>query len=262
MSETAKAASEYLDAEPTGEPAPGTLYIVSTPIGNMGDITLRALRILSRVSRIAAEDTRTTGYLMKRYGIDTPSMSLFARNEIRRIPRILELLNNGESIAVVSDAGTPGISDPAALLISAAVESGIDVVPVPGASAVLSALAVSGMHTERFVFEGFLPIKKRRQTRLAEIAAEPRTVIFYESVHRIVKTLTQLHAIAGNRRVCVARELTKLHEEVFRGSLSEAIARFSSAQPKGEFTVVLQGAAKLPADNDFEEKIDDITGNQ
>lgn len=241
MSGTAESAAAYIDSTETNEPLPGALYVVSTPIGNMGDITLRALRILSRVNLVAAEDTRTTGNLLKRYEISVPATSLFARNERQRIPELLQRLQSGESIAVVSDAGTPGVSDPAALLIAAAVEAGLTVVPIPGASAVLAGLVASGMHTEKFVFEGFLPIKKRRQTTLQRLAEEERTVILYESVHRIVRTLTDLLEHCGNRRVCVARELTKLHEELFRGTLEEAIARFSSKQPKGEFTVVLEG---------------------
>jgi 16S rRNA (cytidine1402-2'-O)-methyltransferase len=244
MSETASIIGNYLDDTEASEPQQGCLYVVSTPIGNMGDITLRALRILARVDCIVAEDTRTSGNLLRRYDISTPSTSMHARNEKQRIPALLDRLQSGDSLAVISDAGTPGISDPAALLINAAVQAEIRVVPIPGASAALSALVVSGMHTDRFVFEGFLPVKKRRQTKIALLAEEERTVILYESVHRINRTLNDLLEVLGERQVCVAREITKLYEEIFHGSLSEALEHFSSKTAKGEYTLVLQGKNK------------------
>ncbi len=223
------------------EPRGGTLYVVSTPIGNMEDITLRAIRILRDVDLIAAEDTRTTGNLLRHHGIATPTISYYSHNERQRIPMLLERLRGGQSVAVVSDAGTPGVSDPAALLISAAIEEGFEVIPIPGASAALSALVASGLQMDRFHFEGFLPIKKRRQTRIAEVAQETRTVIFYESVHRLLKTLRELQAACGDRRVSVSREITKKFEETVRGSFAEVIAHFEDRPPKGEFVIVVEG---------------------
>ncbi len=226
------------------EPAPRTLYIVSTPIGNLQDITLRALALLGAVDLVAAEDTRTTRFLLSRHGIEAECVSFTSINQFARIPMLLDALRSGKSIAVVSDAGTPGISDAAAVLVSAAVDAGIDVVPIPGASAVLSALVVSGLHTERFVFEGFLPIKKRRQTRLRELAAEERTIVLYESVHRIGRTLRDLLAVLGNRRVSISRELTKLHEETIHGTLEEVLAGLGGMVVKGEFVIVLEGVKR------------------
>ena len=223
------------------EPRGGTLYVVSTPIGNMDDITLRAIRILRDVDLIAAEDTRTTGNLLRHHGIATPTISYFSHNERQRIPMLLERLREGQAVAVVSDAGTPGVSDPAALLISAAIEEGFEVIPIPGASAALSALVASGLQMDRFHFEGFLPIKKRRQTRIAEIAQETRTIIFYESVHRLLKTLRELEGAMGERRVSVSREITKKFEETVRGSFAEVIAHFEAHPPKGEFVIVVEG---------------------
>lgn len=223
------------------EPRPGTLYVVSTPIGNMDDITLRALRVLREVDLIAAEDTRTTRNLLRHHGIDTDCISYFARNEKQRIPMLIEHLQSERSLAVVSDAGTPGLSDPAALLIAAAIEEDIEVIPIPGASAALAALVASGLQMDRFHFEGFLPIKKRRRTRIEQLAEETRTIILYESVHRLLKTLNELHEALGERRVSVSREITKKFEETVRGSFGEVIAHFEAHQPKGEFVVVVEG---------------------
>jgi 16S rRNA (cytidine1402-2'-O)-methyltransferase len=223
------------------EPAPSTLYVVSTPIGNMGDITLRALRVLAAVDLIAAEDTRTTGNLLRHHGIGTPCLSYFSHNERQRIPQLLEHLRSGRTLAVVSDAGTPGLSDPAALLIAAVIEEGLEVIAIPGASAALAALVSSGLRMDRFHFEGFLPIKKRRQTRIRELALEARTIIFYESVHRLLKTLRELHAAMGDRRVSVSREITKKFEETVRGTFSEVIAHFEAHPPRGEFVIVVEG---------------------
>ncbi len=223
------------------EPRPGTLFVVATPIGNMDDITLRALRILRDVDLIAAEDTRTTRNLLRHHGIETDCISYFARNERQRIPMLLEHLRAERTLAVVSDAGTPGVSDPAALLIAAVIEEGMEVIPVPGASAALAALTASGLQMDRFHFEGFLPIKKRRQTRIAELAGETRTVILYESVHRLLKTLRELHEAMGERRVSVSREITKKFEETVRGSFDEVIAHFEAKPPKGEFVIVVEG---------------------
>lgn len=223
------------------EPRGGTLYVVSTPIGNLDDITLRAIRILRDVDLIAAEDTRTTGNLLRHHGITTPTISYFSHNERQRIPQLLERLGEGQSIAVVSDAGTPGLSDPAALLISAAIDAGFEIIPIPGASAALAALVSSGMHIDRFHFEGFLPIKKRRRARIAELAMEARTIILYESVHRLLKTLRELSAAMGDRRISVSREITKKFEQTIRGTFSEVIAHFEAHPPKGEFVIVVEG---------------------
>lgn len=224
------------------EPRPGTLYVVSTPIGNMDDITLRAIRILRDVDLIAAEDTRTTGNLLRHHGIDTPTISYFARNEQRRIPQLLERLQAGSSLAVVSDAGTPGISDPAAQLIAAVIEAGLEVIPIPGASAALAALVASGLRMDRFHFEGFLPIKKRRRTRIEALTRETRTIILYESVHRLLRTLRELREVMGERRISVSREITKKFEETLRGSFDDVIAHFEAHPPKGEFVLVIEGS--------------------
>lgn len=223
------------------EPAPSTLYVVSTPIGNMEDITLRALKVLRAVDLIAAEDTRTTRNLLRHFEIENECISYYSHNEAKRIPEILRRLHEGQSVAVVSDAGTPGISDPAALLISSAVAENLEVIAIPGASAALAALVVSGFHTDRFHFEGFLPIKKRRQTRLRELALETRTIILYESVHRVQRTLRDLSAAFGDRRISVSREITKMFEETRRGTISELIAHFESHEPRGEFVMVIEG---------------------
>ena len=223
------------------EPRAGTLYVVSTPIGNMDDITLRALRVLREVDLIAAEDTRTTRNLLRHHGIDTECISYFARNEAQRIPQLIAHLESPRSLAVVSDAGTPGISDPAALLIAAAIEAGIEVIPIPGASALLAALVSSGLQMDRFHFEGFLPIKKRRRTRIDALRDETRTVVLYESVHRLQKTLRELHEALGDRRVSVSREITKKFEDTVRGSFDDVIAHFEAHPPKGEFVIVVEG---------------------
>ena len=220
----------------------GTLYVVSTPIGNLEDITLRAVKVLSGVDLIAAEDTRTTRVLLNRYNITKPMLSYFSHNERRRAPEILERLKAGASVALVSDAGTPGISDPAYVLITQALEQEIPVVPIPGASALLAALVVSGLPTDRFVFEGFLPLKKGRKTKLQELKMEERTIVLYESPHRVLKTLGELLESLGERDVVVAREMTKKFEEVMRGSLSSVLADMSKRQARGEYVIVISGA--------------------
>jgi 16S rRNA (cytidine1402-2'-O)-methyltransferase len=220
---------------------PGTLYIVSTPIGNLEDISLRALDVLRGVDLIAAEDTRTTGNLLRHFEIRKPMVSYFSHNEERRVPELVEKLKARLSLAVVSDAGTPGISDPATRLISAAIENGLPVVAVPGPTAFLPALIVSGLHVGSFVYEGFLPIKKGRNTMLTELAQEERTIVLYESPHRLLRTLGDLKAAFGDRRVSVAREITKKFEEVVRGTLSEAIAHFTTHRVRGEFVLVIAG---------------------
>lgn len=219
---------------------PGTLYLCATPIGNLEDVTLRALRVLKEVDLIAAEDTRQTQKLLQRYGIRTRLISYHAHNQDRRAGEIWAALEAGKSVAVVSDAGLPGISDPGALLVAGAVERGIPLVVVPGASAPVTALVASGLRTDRFVFEGFLP-RKGRKKLLEELALERRTLVFFESPNRVLKTLEELREVFGERRVAVARELTKLHEEVFRGTLSAALEHFRANPPRGEFTLVVEG---------------------
>lgn len=227
----------------------GTLYIVSTPIGNLEDMTLRAIRILKEVNVIAAEDTRHATILLHKYDIRTPCVSYHSYSNDSKIQSIIEKLNTGESVALISDAGTPGISDPAYTLIQAAIQNEIRIVPIPGASALLTALVASGLPMHHFRYYGFLPLKKGRQTlltgwrTLAESGDLDETIIFYESPHRIVRTLEDLAKHLGptsnNWTVVLARELTKIHEEFMRGTLSELIQNFKSKPPKGEFVVLL-----------------------
>ncbi|MBC7325243.1 MAG: 16S rRNA (cytidine(1402)-2'-O)-methyltransferase [Moorella sp. (in: Bacteria)] len=219
------------------------LYLVATPIGNLEDITLRALRILREVELIAAEDTRRTRELLAHYGLHTPLTSYHRHNLASKTSYLLGLLQEGKEIALVSDAGLPGISDPGEELVRQAVAAGITVVPVPGASAALSALVASGLPTGRFVFEGFLPrTGKGRRERLAALAAETRTIILYEAPHRLEATLMDLTAILGPRQVAVGRELTKKFESIWRGTLAEAVAHFQANPPRGEITLVIAGA--------------------
>lgn len=224
---------------------PGTLVLVATPIGNLGDLSPRAVETLSKADVIACEDTRRTRKLLTHAGIGrTRLMAVHDHNEHVRSREVLALLDRGSTVAVVSDAGTPALSDPGWRIVSAAVKSGHEVVAVPGASAVLAALVVSGLPTSRWCFEGFLPRRaKERKRRLAEIAGERRTTVLFESPHHMAATLSDLaEACGGRRAVAVARELTKLHEEVWRGTLGEAVALASSATPLGEQVVVLAGA--------------------
>lgn len=221
----------------------GTLYMVGTPIGNLEDITDRAKRTLSEVDLVAAEDTRRTGRLLAHVGVKKPLLSLFEGNEKERIPFLLGRLREGVNVAVVSDAGMPGLSDPGYRLVTACVEAGIPVDVVPGPSAVLSALVVSGLPTDRFVFEGFLPrAGTHRADRLRAIAGETRTVVLFESPKRLERTLADLLAAGGDRRIAVARELTKLHQEVLRGSLAEVAERIRGRELKGEVVLVIGGA--------------------
>jgi 16S rRNA (cytidine1402-2'-O)-methyltransferase len=220
---------------------PGTLYLVSTPIGNLEDITYRAVRILSSVDLIAAEDTRTTKILLDRFNITKPMVSYHNFNERQRAPDLIDKLLAGQSIAVVSDAGTPGISDPAFFLVRAALERTIPIVPIPGPTAFATALVVSGLPTDRFVFEGFLPPKKGRKTRLESLRSEPRTIILYESPHRVLKTLTDISIYWGNRHVVVARELTKKFEEIIRGPVLSVLQELSKKPPKGEYVLLVEG---------------------
>jgi 16S rRNA (cytidine1402-2'-O)-methyltransferase len=219
----------------------GSLYVVSTPIGNLGDISYRAVHILKSVHLIAAEDTRTSGVLLRHYDITTRTQPFHSYNQRAQAPRLVERMKQGESIALISDAGTPGISDPAYALVTACVDADIPVIPVPGASALLAALVTSGLPVNRFVFEGFLPMKKGRQTRIRELAQEPRTIVFYESPHRIRKTVNELYAALGDRNCVMARELTKKFEEFFRGPLSSLSDRLADKDVKGEIVLLVAG---------------------
>ncbi|RMG70970.1 MAG: 16S rRNA (cytidine(1402)-2'-O)-methyltransferase, partial [Bacteroidetes bacterium] len=216
-----------------------------TPIGNLEDMTFRAVRVLQEADLIAAEDTRTTGVLLKHYGIETPQTALHQHNEHKRVPDLIAQLGDGRlsHLAVVTDAGTPGISDPGFLLVRAAVQAGIRVEALPGATAFVPALVSSGFPCDRFVFEGFLPLKKGRKTRLEALAAEPRTLVFYESPHRLQRTLQDFLATFGpDRSVCVCRELTKRFEELVRGTLPEVMNHFGDGKVKGELVLVVAGA--------------------
>lgn len=225
----------------------GTLYVVATPIGNLDDLTPRARQILATVDRVAAEDTRHTGRLLTHIGAKTAQTALHDFNEADAAPRLVEALERGEDIALVSDAGTPLVSDPGYRLVTAAHDAGIVVVPVPGASAVTAALSVAGLATDRFCFEGFLPAKPRaRDKRLGELAGETRTLVFFEAVHRVAETLEAMAAVFGATRLAtVTRELTKLHEQISRAPLGElaAAARDGRITQKGEFVIVVAGAA-------------------
>ncbi len=218
------------------------LYLVPTPIGNLADITLRALDVLKSVSLILAEDTRTSSHLLKHYGIATPLRSHHKFNEHQTVEQIAERIIAGESIALISDAGTPGISDPGFLLVHTCLKKGVEVECLPGATALIPALVQSGFPIDRFVFEGFLPQKKGRSKRLEALKDEERTIILYESPFRIVKLLEQMLPIFGtDRQVSLSRELTKLHEETFRGTVVQALEHFKTKPPKGEFVVVIEG---------------------
>lgn len=219
----------------------GALYVVSTPIGNLDDITLRAIKILGGVDLIAAEDTRKTKFLLDHLSISKPLVSYYSHNEARRVPELIARLKEGKSVAVVTDAGTPGISDPAFLLIRSAIGNDIPVIPIPGASAALAALVVSGLPTDRFVFEGFLPVKKGRRSKFEELKEETRTIIIYESPFRVERTLEDITEYWGERRVAVAREITKKFEEVIRGHASEVLAHLQKTNPKGEYVIVVEG---------------------
>ncbi|MCG0275070.1 MAG: 16S rRNA (cytidine(1402)-2'-O)-methyltransferase [Thermosediminibacteraceae bacterium] len=223
----------------------GILYLCPTPIGNLEDITLRVLRVLKEVDYIAAEDTRVTKKLLNHYDIKTPLTSYREQNRAEKGEKIVRDLLEGKSVALVSDAGMPGISDPGEDLVKKAVKAGITVVPLPGPSAVICAVAGSGLDTRKFVFEGFLPqASTKRRRRLEELKDEERTIVLYEAPHRLLKCLLDIREILGNRRITVAREMTKVHEEFFRGSVEEAIERFQSNPPKGEIVLVLEGAEK------------------
>jgi len=221
----------------------GRLEIIPTPIGNLGDITNRAIEVLSSCDLILAEDTRTTRNLLRHLGVDKPLKSFHLHNEHKAVGSIVDSLSSGLHYALCSDAGTPGISDPGFLLVRACVEAGIEVSCLPGATAFVPALVLSGLPCDRFIFEGFLPHKKGRQKRLQAMILEKRTAVIYESPHRILKLLHELvNYECGSRKIAVCRELSKLHEEVIRGTVSDALEHFSQKSPKGEFVVVIEGA--------------------
>ena len=223
---------------------PGALYLVSTPIGNLGDITLRALEVLKQVDLIAAEDTRTSKTLLQHYGIKTPMTSYHDYNKEKVTPRLIGRLEQNQSVAVITDAGTPGISDPAFYIVREAIAASIEIESIPGATAFVPALVLSGLPTDRFVFEGFLPPKKGRQTRLEELASEPRTMIFYESPHRIVKSISDLHKVLGDRKVAIVREISKKFEEIVRGTLNDLVRESESIKLKGEFVLLVEGLTR------------------
>jgi 16S rRNA (cytidine1402-2'-O)-methyltransferase len=227
----------------------GTLYVVGTPIGNLEDMTFRAIAVLQQVDLIAAEDTRHTGKLLQYFQIKTPQISHHEHNRVTRIPELVEKLKQGASIAIVTDAGMPCVSDPGYELVKACAAAGLPVVPIPGVTAVITAIAASGLDSLRFTFEGFLPAKeKERQDALTQLQSETRTMVFYESPHRLRESLASMAIGFGEtRQVTIGRELTKLHEEFWRGTVGEAIALYQTRDPKGEYTIVVAGSTAVVA---------------
>lgn len=223
----------------------GVLYIVATPIGNLEDISLRALRILKEVDRIAAEDTRHTRILLSHYDIRTPLISYHEHNEKTQAQRLVECLQRGENIALVSDAGTPAISDPGFRLVVEALRADVRIIPLPGPSALATVLSASGLPTDRFAFEGFLPAKRQeRDARLHALRSESRTLVFYEAPHRVKESLRTMRRILGDREIVVAREVSKVHEEFLRGSIEQVLAQLAEREVKGELTIVVHGAGR------------------
>ncbi|MFQ5772429.1 MAG: 16S rRNA (cytidine(1402)-2'-O)-methyltransferase [bacterium] len=220
------------------------MYLVSTPIGNLKDITIRAIEVLSKVDLIAAEDTRRTAILLQHFNITTPTTSYFDFNKEKKIPVLLKRLQEGEKIALVSDAGTPGISDPAYKLVRECVENKVPLEAIPGATAFVPALVLSSLPTDRFVFEGFLPKKKGRKKRIDFLKDDPRTLIFYESPHRLATTFTDLEQSFGSRRAALVREITKKFQEIHRGTVFELKSKLSQIKLKGEFVLVIEGKSK------------------
>lgn len=232
----------------------GKLTVVPTPVGNLEDMTFRAIRVLKEADLILAEDTRTSSVLLKHFEIDTKMQSHHKFNEHQTVEQLASRMRAGENIALISDAGTPAISDPGFMLVRECVRQGVTVECLPGATAFVPALVVSGLPNEKFCFEGFLPVKKGRQTRLKELAAEPRTQIIYESPFRVLKTLTQLAEYMGSgREVSVSREISKKFEETVRGTLEDVIAHFRENEPKGEFVIILAGLNKKDKEKEKED---------
>uniref|UniRef100_A0A7C4AJD3 Ribosomal RNA small subunit methyltransferase I n=1 Tax=Thermodesulfovibrio aggregans TaxID=86166 RepID=A0A7C4AJD3_9BACT len=227
--------------------AKGRLYIVSTPIGNLDDITFRAIETLKKVDYIACEDTEHSLKLLNHYGIKKPLISYWSQKEKVRAEELIQKIKAGHSVAVITDAGTPGISDPGAIVIKKAIQENIDIIPVPGPSALIAALSVSGLPSDEFTFVGFLPVKQsQRKRKLLELSSEKRTIIFYEAPHRILQTLYDMLEVVGDRYITVARELTKIYEEVLRGKLSEVIEKLEQSKIAGEYVIVVEGASETP----------------
>ena len=248
-----------MTSQKTESSATGSLYIVSTPIGNLEDITLRAIKTLNNVEIIAAESTNHTKGLCNHFNIKTRLISYNQHNHKSRAPGLIKRLYNGENIALVTCAGTPGLSDPGALLIKMASECGIKVTPVPGASAALAALVVCGLKIDRFIFTGFLSNKAgKRKKELRELADENKAIIFYEAPHRVMSFLEQLLEIFGNRNIVILRELTKAHEEILRGSVEELISELSCRELRGEFTLIVEGIEKNRSESDMPDELTDI----
>jgi 16S rRNA (cytidine1402-2'-O)-methyltransferase len=226
---------------------PGILYIVATPIGNLEDITLRALRVLKEVDVVAAEDTRHTQILLSRHDIHTPLTSYHEHNEKTKAQELVTRLGRGQNVALVSDAGTPAISDPGFRLVVQAIRAGVRIIPIPGASALTAVLSASGLPTDRFVFEGFLPAKKsQRREKLQTLRDETRTLIFYEAPHRLKEALDDIHELLGNREAVLAREVSKIHEEFLRGPVSELVRTLGGGEMRGEVTLIISGSSGAP----------------
>lgn len=237
--------------------AKGRLYVVSTPIGNLEDITLRALETLKKVDFIACEDTEHSLKLLNHYGIKKPLISYWSEREKARAEEIIAKIKAGYNVALITDAGTPGISDPGSVVISRAIDEGIEIVAIPGPTALIAALSISGLNTEEFTFIGFLPVKQsQRRKKLLELSSEKRTLVFYEAPHRILKSLDDMLEILGDRRACLARELTKMFEEVLRGTLSEIFEKLENSKIAGEYVIVVEGAEEKAVD--LEEALSEI----
>jgi 16S rRNA (cytidine1402-2'-O)-methyltransferase len=222
----------------------GKLYLVPTPIGNLEDVTLRAIRILKEADLVLCEDTRRAAVLFQKHGISNKKESFHEHNKFRRTPAVIERLKEGLNVALITEAGTPGVSDPGFYLVREAISEQVSVEVLPGACAAIVGLVGSGLPTDRFVFEGFLPVKKGRKKRLASLSAEPRTLVFYESPHRIKRTVSDLLNALGNRQAAWGRELTKLHEEYQRGTLSDLVEVLEQTAPRGEYTLIVAGKPK------------------